>query len=101
MPRPRSLDAFTLASAALTVIEREGLAGLSMRAVAAELGMGAMSLYRYVENKEQLEGLIVEHVLSGLGARSARESGAWHERVTVLALDLRRAVREHRTIVPL
>jgi hypothetical protein len=34
--------------AALTVIDRDGLDALSMRAVAAELDVGTMSLYRYI-----------------------------------------------------
>jgi hypothetical protein len=33
---------------ALTVIDRDGLDALSMRAVAAELDIGTMSLYRYI-----------------------------------------------------
>jgi hypothetical protein len=48
MPRPRSLSHDRIAAAALAVIDRRGLAALSMRTVAAELGMGTMSLYRYV-----------------------------------------------------
>jgi AcrR family transcriptional regulator len=48
---------------ALAVADREGLAAVSMRRVGAELGYSGMSLYRYVANKEELLGLLVDHVL--------------------------------------
>jgi AcrR family transcriptional regulator len=54
------------------VIERDGPFGLSMRAVAQELGMGTMSLYRYVQSREQLEALVVDLVLEGLGLDVSR-----------------------------
>jgi AcrR family transcriptional regulator len=60
VPRPKSLTEDQIASAALVVLDREGTAGLSMRNVAKELGVGTMSLYRYVEGKEQVEQLVVE-----------------------------------------
>ena len=84
MPRPRSLTPDQLASAALAVLDREGLAGLSMRAVAKELGMSTMALYRYVDDREELEGLVVERVLSAVdttppepGTPGRNGSGSW------------------------
>src|SRR6266542_4940063 len=59
MPRPRSLTLPQIAAAALAVLERDGLAALSMRTVAVELDVGTMSLYRYVDSKEQVEELVV------------------------------------------
>ncbi|RKE18789.1 TetR/AcrR family transcriptional regulator [Streptomyces sp. TLI_171] len=47
-----------LAAAALRVLERDGLAGLSMRKVAAEVGVKAASLYWHVRNKEELLDLL-------------------------------------------
>ncbi|HEY6479627.1 MAG TPA: TetR/AcrR family transcriptional regulator C-terminal domain-containing protein, partial [Streptosporangiaceae bacterium] len=41
-------------AAAMAVADAEGLAGLSMRRVAAELGMATMSLYRHVADKDDL-----------------------------------------------
>lgn len=60
-PRPGlSLDA--IVAAGVDVADREGLAALSMRKVAAELGVGTMSLYRYVPGKGELLDLMVDHV---------------------------------------
>ncbi|MYR02034.1 helix-turn-helix domain-containing protein, partial [Streptomyces sp. SID6139] len=66
MPRPRSLSHDQLAAAALTVLDRDGLAALSMRAVAKELGMSTMALYRYVRDRDELELLVVEFVLAAV-----------------------------------
>lgn len=100
MPRPKSLTLHGIAAATLTVIDREGLAALSMRTVAQELGVGTMSLYRYVDDREQLEGLVVDLVLSAartdLPARAA-----WTTRATLLMLGLRDSISTHPAVAPL
>jgi AcrR family transcriptional regulator len=89
-----------IAAAALVVIDRDGLAGLTMRAVAGELGMAPMSLYRYVESREQLEGLVLDGVLGGVDLEvSARVS--WKKRVTLLVERVREAIGAHPELVPL
>jgi AcrR family transcriptional regulator len=101
MPRPRSLAPGQLASAALAVIDREGLAGLSMRAVAKELGMSTMGLYRYVRDREELERLVVELVLSAVDTEPPNPASAWRDRVTVMVRRMRDAVGAHPAVVPL
>ncbi|MFI6036011.1 TetR/AcrR family transcriptional regulator C-terminal domain-containing protein [Streptomyces sp. NPDC051315] len=51
--------------AAITLADAEGTAGLTMRRVAAELGMPTMSLYRHVTSKEQLIALMVDAAFAG------------------------------------
>ena len=63
MPRPRSLTPRRLAQAALGVLDRDGAAGLSMRAIATELRLSTMGLYRYVTDRDDLERLVVDLVL--------------------------------------
>ncbi|MER5777706.1 TetR/AcrR family transcriptional regulator C-terminal domain-containing protein [Streptomyces sp. NPDC002039] len=101
MPRPRSLTPDQAAAAALAVIDRDGLAGLSMRAVAAELDMSTMALYRYVRDREELEALVVELVLSGVDSTPPPATEAWHDRITVLVARLRDTVAAHPAILPL
>jgi AcrR family transcriptional regulator len=100
VPRPKSLSPDDIADAALAVIDRAGLAALSMRAVAAELGTGTMSLYRYVEHREQLEQMVVDRVLDRVDVTppAARE---WTECVAALMLRIRDAVAAHPNVVPL
>jgi AcrR family transcriptional regulator len=99
VPRPRSLTPDRLATATLTVIDRDGLDALTMRAVAKELGMATMSLYRYVTDKDELERLVVDHVLSGVNL--AVPPGDWRERLAELLARVREQVLAHAAVVPM
>jgi AcrR family transcriptional regulator len=99
VPRPRSLTTERLASATLAVIDRDGLDALTMRAVAKELGMATMSLYRYVTDKDELEVLVVDHVLAGIDL--AVPPGDWRDRITEVLSRVRKAVVAHSATVPL
>lgn len=100
MPRPRSLSLRQVAEVSLALIDREGLPALSMRSVAAELGMTAMSLYRYIEGRKEIERLVVELVLSGV-ALAVPEGPGWKETISVLCGRIRSAVAAHPAVVPL
>ncbi|MGP4014398.1 TetR/AcrR family transcriptional regulator [Saccharopolyspora sp. 5N708] len=99
MPRPRSLTPTQIATAALTVADRDGLGALSMRTVAQELGMGTMSLYRYVTDRGQVEELVVDLVLQAVDLTMPRGSAG--KRLGVLVERVRLAVSEHPVVVPL
>lgn len=102
MPRPRSLSREQIASAALSVVDRDGLGALSMRSVATELGVGTMSLYRYVTDRDELEGWIVERVLGAVELElPSRARSSWTKSVTLLAERAREAIGGHPAIVPL
>ncbi|WP_425440323.1 TetR/AcrR family transcriptional regulator [Phycicoccus duodecadis] len=49
---------------AIRLADREGVEGLSMRRLADALGAGAMSLYHYVANKEQLLDAMIDVVFA-------------------------------------
>lgn len=100
MPRRRSLTNAAIAAAALAVIDRDGAAGLSMRAVAAELGVGTMSLYRYVSDRQELERLVVDLVLAAVDTSQARRL-PWQDRVAELAERARAAIAAHPAVIPL
>ena len=99
MPRPRSLTDDQLVAAALAVVDREGLAALTMRTVARELGVATMGLYRYVADRQALEVLVVDHVFRSVDP--ALPPGSWQDRVHVLLDRIRVAVARHPGIVPL
>jgi AcrR family transcriptional regulator len=100
VPRPRSLTRAAIATAALTVLDRDGLDALSMRAVAIRLGVGTMSLYRYVADRDELEVLLVDNVLDDVDL-TVPTRAAWQRQVTVLLDRMRTAVRRHPAVVPL
>ncbi|MFG1927875.1 TetR/AcrR family transcriptional regulator C-terminal domain-containing protein [Cryptosporangium sp. NPDC048952] len=96
MPRPRSLTPDQLAVAALAVADRRDL---SMRTVAAELGMSTMGLYRYVADREELERLVVDHVFETVDTDPP--TGPWEEQVVELAARARAAFAAHPAVVAL
>ena len=48
---------------AIEIADRDGLGALSMRGLAQQLGLGAMSLYTYVPSRDDLVVLMVDQVL--------------------------------------
>ncbi|PPK69438.1 TetR/AcrR family transcriptional regulator C-terminal domain-containing protein [Actinokineospora auranticolor] len=57
---PEGLTRARVVAAAMEIADTQGLAGLSMRAVAAKLGVAAMAPYRYVDSKEDLILLMMD-----------------------------------------
>ncbi|GAB2867131.1 TetR/AcrR family transcriptional regulator C-terminal domain-containing protein [Actinocorallia aurea] len=62
-PNP-SLTLEKIARASVALADAEGLEALTMRRLAAELGIGTMSLYRYVESKDDLLDIMRDIVLT-------------------------------------
>lgn len=100
MPRPRSLHPDRLAAAALAVIDRDGMTGLTMRAVAKELGMSTMALYRYVTDRDELELLVAEWVLRDVDP-TPPPGPDWTEKIKTMAVRVRDKVGAHPQTVPL
>jgi AcrR family transcriptional regulator len=91
-PKP-GIDVDRIVAAAVSLADTHGLAVLSMRRVAAELGVGAMTLYTHVPGKGELVDLMLDHVLGELyadedtpGATHAGWSeGGWRARLELVA----------------
>ncbi|MFE5835384.1 TetR/AcrR family transcriptional regulator C-terminal domain-containing protein [Arthrobacter sp. NPDC056493] len=60
-PKPEHSRA-GIAAAAIDIADRDGLTAVSIRRVAAGIGAGAASLYRYVKSHDELIELIVDTV---------------------------------------
>lgn len=60
-PKP-GLSLEKIVTAAIELADVDGLEALSMRAVAAKLGVGTMSLYRYIPSKGELLDLMLDRV---------------------------------------
>ncbi|MGH7787250.1 MAG: TetR/AcrR family transcriptional regulator [Candidatus Binatia bacterium] len=100
MGRPPKLSRDRLQAAALALVDAHGLAGLSMRALAAELGTGAMTIYNHVASRADLDVLVVEAVVARADWPQARGVD-WREDVQVIATAMWRAVRAHPHAIPL
>lgn len=78
-PKPGlSIDA--IASTAIAVADAHGLDAVSMARVAKELGFTTMSLYRYVESKDELM-LVMADVAVGDPPPGVAADGDWQERL--------------------
>jgi AcrR family transcriptional regulator len=94
------LDRATILDAAVALVDREGLAALNMRALAQELGVGTMSLYHYVPNKDAMLDGITERVLAEIEL-PAEGSGPWEQRALFMARSFRGVALRHPHCVPL
>jgi AcrR family transcriptional regulator len=62
-PKPRHSRA-AIADLAVQVADAEGIGAVTMRRIAADLGMGTMSLYNYVPTKDHLVQLMIDQAAS-------------------------------------
>lgn len=81
--------------AAFTVLDRAGLDGLSMRQVAAELGVSASALYAYVSSKDDLLELMYARLFDGF-AIPRPDPARWQEQVRDYAHSARQRLLAHR-----
>ncbi|MFF9342603.1 TetR/AcrR family transcriptional regulator C-terminal domain-containing protein [Streptomyces sp. NPDC014773] len=88
-----------IVDAAVAVADAEGLAAVSMRRVAAELGVATMSLYRHVTDKDDL---LVRMMDSAIGERPlpAEPPPGWREPMELAARQLWGLFRSHPWLAP-
>jgi AcrR family transcriptional regulator len=81
-------------SAAVDLIEREGVEAVSMRRIAALLDCGVMSLYNHVPSKAALLDDVAERVISGIEF-TAMPGAGWEEQVRAQARAFRAIARKY------
>jgi AcrR family transcriptional regulator len=91
----RTLTRDAIVDAALALLDREGLAALSMRRLAQELDAGAASLYWHVGNKEELLTLVLDRVVGETEVPDPDPEN-WQEQVKEMARQSRRLMQRHR-----
>ena len=92
-PKP-GLSVDAIVAAAIAVADSDGLAALSMRAVAERLGVTAMALYTYVPGKNELLDLMYDGAHAELPGGYDLSQG-WRTAVTAWATDLVRCYVRH------
>jgi AcrR family transcriptional regulator len=85
--------------AAVALAARDGIESLTMRKLADELGAGAMSLYHYVPNKEELLDGMVDIVFSEIELPSTDVD--WKTAMRRRAISTREVLNRHRWSVGL
>lgn len=96
---PAGLDRAQVLATALRIVDREGLAALTMRCLAAELGVEAMTLYHHVSNKEDLLDGLVEQVT--IQVHNDPKVHDWRQLLQTSAMRLRDSLSRHPNILPL
>jgi AcrR family transcriptional regulator len=98
----RTLSEEQVVDAALALLDRDGHGALSVRAVAAELGVRPNALYTYVPDRAALERAVVERVLAEAELELLRgPARTWRRRIVAYAGSLRRALLARPATVPL
>ena len=91
--RPARRSRSEIAAAAIAVADAEGLESVSMRRVAARLGTGAASLYRYVDTREDLLDLMTDAV--GAEYDLAAPAGDWLSGLVAVGVQARAIMLSH------
>jgi TetR/AcrR family transcriptional regulator, tetracycline repressor protein len=98
--RGPSITRRAVLDAATRLTEEQGVAGLSMRKLAAELGVAVTSIYWHVGNREALIEELIQEMVHGLDTLPAH-GGTPLARVVSLAVGLRRVLRDHPHLIGL
>lgn len=93
VPR-NTLSREAIVEAALTLIDKDGLDAVTMPKVAQKLGVGTMSLYRHVADKDDLVEAVADRVMRGIQVPDGAPDD-WEGRVVGYLLALRDAAIAH------
>ena len=85
-------------AAALAILRRDGLDGVSMRRVATHLGVAPNALYSHVPDKSALIDALMDTVLADVAVPTR---GGWRPRLEGILADTRRVLLAHPDLVPL
>src|SRR5918911_5150190 len=101
----RTLSRELIIDTAIDFVDQHGLTALTMRRLGKQLGVEAMSLYRYVNGREDLLEGIVDALVAKLHLRPDDEqlqpTNGWQAYLQWLAHGVRALAREHPRVFPL
>lgn len=98
--RTQPLTVEELLDAALGIVDSAGLAALTMRRLAASLGVEAMTLYHYVPSKEVLLDWMVERMRSEMRLAEPLPDD-WTGVLEAIFVEYRRVLAAHPNMLPL
>ncbi len=99
--KARDLSAETIRTAALRLIDRDGLDAFSIRKLGVELGCEGMALYWYYPSKDALLDAVVELLMQTVAAGIEREPDDWVAALREVATAYRRIAHDHPNAFPL
>lgn len=94
--QPSGLDRDKIIAVTVRMLDADGLAKLSMRRLAGEIGVTAMSVYWYVDTKDELLELALDSVFGELRLPDPEAGGAdWRDQLRELATAYRELIVSH------
>src|SRR5262245_56995776 len=102
MARPRKplLSTDRIVDAARELVDAEGLAAVSTRRLAAELGVSGPSLYNHFRTKDQILEAVADSVSAQVDLTMFEDGREWRTALHDWAVSYRAALRDHPNIVP-
>lgn len=97
--RPVRLTLDLIVDTAQRLVSDEGYDAVSMRRLARELGVGAMTLYGYVRTKEELLAALADRLLASVETPVGDEP--WQRQLADLMRSVRTAFRDHPELIPI
>jgi len=100
----RGLSLDRIVTATLELVDEQGIGAATMRAVSSRLGVRSMSLYRYVQDRDELFDAVVERIVNELADDrevQLRPVDGWRPYLTGMAHGVRRYARAHPHAFPL
>jgi TetR/AcrR family transcriptional regulator, tetracycline repressor protein len=103
MPRPRgrpvAVDRATLITTTLSIIDSDGIDAVTMRRIAAELGVSPMAAYRHTSSKDELLRIVAASVVADLPRSPA--GTPWPDVVQAFFEAFHDRLREHPGVAAL
>ncbi len=100
----RGLSLDRIVTATLELMDEQGIGATTMRAVSSRLGVRSMSLYRYVQDRDELFDAVVERIVNELADDpevKLRPVDGWRPYLAGMAHGVRRYARAHPHAFPL
>jgi TetR/AcrR family tetracycline transcriptional repressor len=100
----RGLSLDRIVTATLELVDEQGIGAATMRAVSSRLGVRSMSLYRYVQDRDELFDAVVERIVNELADDpevQLRPVDGWRPYLAGMAHGVRRYARAHPHAFPL
>ncbi len=99
--RPRRLTLARVLDAAIRVVSSRGVKAMTMEAVARELGVGTMTLYGYVDSRDDLIDRAVTHLLAGAPPVPRGSGKGWVSATVSHCLAARRWIADRPALLAL
>lgn len=103
MARPRQplIDRRAVIEAALSLIDTEGIDGLSMRTLASRIGVNAASLYHHFDDKDEILDGVAQLALVEQYPIEIDQTASWDDQIVALSLGAYQALMLHPNLVPM